>query len=109
MVFCNLYRVELTIAIRRFGDVDLDMAEFSRNNRPNKDDHLWDVFVDEFLSAREDGYEDTTILQEAETEDLQESFEECKVKKPHRRLILKAFEGLKKSSAACTIGAFRAC
>ena len=44
------------------------------------------------------GYEDTTILQEAETEDLQESFEECKVKKPHRRLILKAFEGLKKSS-----------
>jgi hypothetical protein len=37
-------------------------------------------------------------LQEAETEDLQESFEECKVKKPHRRLILKAFKGLKKKS-----------
>jgi hypothetical protein len=41
-------------------------------------------------------YEDTTILREAEAEDLRETFEECKVKKPHRRLILKAFEGLKR-------------
>ena len=55
MNFCNLYRVELTIVIRRFGDVDLDMAKFSRNNRPNKDDNLWVAFVHEFLSAREDG------------------------------------------------------
>jgi hypothetical protein len=44
------------------------------------------------------GYEDTTILQEAEAEDLQEAFEECKIKKPHRRLIPNAFEGLKKNS-----------
>jgi hypothetical protein len=44
------------------------------------------------------GYEDTTILREAEAGDLQEAFEECKAKKPHRRLILKAFEGLKRSS-----------
>ena len=55
MVFCNLYRVELSIVIRRFGDVDLDMAKFSRNNRPNKDNNLWCAFVNEFLSAREDG------------------------------------------------------
>ena len=42
------------------------------------------------------GYEDTAILREAEVEDLRETFVECNVKKPHRRLILKAFEGLKR-------------
>ena len=73
------------MVIRRFGDVDLDMAKFSRSYRPNTYDNLWvtfvyeftrthldmakfsrsyrpnkydnlcGTFVDEFLSAREDG------------------------------------------------------
>jgi hypothetical protein len=41
------------------------------------------------------GYEDTAILREAEEGDLEDAFDECRVKKPHRRLICKALKALK--------------
>jgi hypothetical protein len=40
------------------------------------------------------GFGNVAILLQAEEEDLNEAFEELMVKKPHRRLILKAWQGL---------------
>ena len=41
------------------------------------------------------GYETTSILAAAELTDLLEAFEDIKVKKPHRRLVLTAFDALR--------------
>jgi hypothetical protein len=41
------------------------------------------------------GYETTSILAAAKLADLLEAFEEIKVKKPHRRLVLTAFGALR--------------
>ena len=42
------------------------------------------------------GFGNVGILLQAEEQDLIECFDELKVKKPHRRLLLKAWEGLAK-------------
>jgi hypothetical protein len=46
------------------------------------------------------GYETTSILAAAELTDLLEAFEDIKVKKPHRRLVLTAFEALRGSASS---------
>ena len=42
---------------------------------------------------KEYGYEDTEVLEEATEEDIEEAVEELGVKKPHRRLLIKAKGG----------------
>ena len=58
--------------------------------------HL-EVYIDALMLY---GYEDTGVLREAEDEDLKEAFLECKVKKPHQRVIMKAVMDLKFASTA---------
>jgi hypothetical protein len=45
------------------------------------------------------GYETTSILGAAELTDLLEAFEDIKVKKPHRRLVITAFDALRSGAS----------
>jgi len=48
------------------------------------------------------GYEDSSVLAHAEKSELEEAFEEMGVKKPHRKLILRAAAALQQTSKSKT-------
>jgi hypothetical protein len=47
------------------------------------------------------GYENVDVLREANEEELHEAMEELNVKKPHRKLISKAFQRLLSATRTC--------
>jgi hypothetical protein len=71
-----------------FSFEDLTVGEWLRT--VNKDLVRYASEFDEY------GFGNVGILLQAEEQDLIECFDELKVKKPHRRLLLKAWEGLAK-------------